>query len=63
MTDLNDKTALVRRRIELAQADPPALFVLAPGAAAEDLDAALRIISSLRENVGDGLAPPASLPK
>lgn len=47
MTDLNDKTALVRRRIELAQADPPALFVLSEDAKAEDLDEALRIISSL----------------
>lgn len=48
MTDLNDKTALVRRRIELAQADHPALFVLSEDAKAEDLDTALRIISSLR---------------
>ena len=42
--DLNEKTALVRRRIELAQADPPALFVLSEDAKAEDLDEALRIL-------------------
>ena len=45
---MNEKTELINRRIELAQADPPALFVLSEDAKAEDLDAALRIIFSLR---------------
>lgn len=60
--DFNEKTALIHRLLDYAEADPPALFVLSEDANAEDLDTALRIISSLRENVGEGLAPPASLP-
>lgn len=60
---MNEKTRLIDRLIDYAQADPPALFVLSEDAKAEDLDEALRIISSLWENVGEGLAPPASLPK
>lgn len=60
---MNEKTRLIDRLIDYAQADPPALFVLSEDANAEDLDEALRIISSLRENVGEGLAPPSSLPK
>jgi len=44
---MNEKTKLIDRLIDCAQADPPALFVLAEDAKAEDLDTALRIISSL----------------
>ncbi len=60
--DFNENTALIHRLLDYAEADPPALFVLSEDANAEDLDTALRIISSLRKNVGEGLAPPASLP-
>jgi len=63
MMDLNEKSALVRRIIEYAESDPPMLFSLTEDASTADLDEAARIIASLRENVGDGLAPPASLPK
>lgn len=45
---MNEKTKLIHRLIDCAQADPPALFVLSEDAKAEDLDTALRIISSLR---------------
>ena len=60
--DFNEKTALIHRLLDYAEADPPMLFSLTEDASAADLDEAARIISSLRENVGEGLAPPASLP-
>ncbi len=40
---------LIRRLVELASADRPALFVLSENAKAEDLDEALRIISALEQ--------------
>lgn len=46
--DFNEKTALIHRLLDYAEADPPALFVLSEDANAEDLDTALRIISSIR---------------
>lgn len=39
---------LIRRIIELAEAEPPALFSVTDDAKAEDLDEALRIIAALR---------------
>ena len=57
---MNEKTKLVNRRIELAQADPPALFVLSQDAKAEDLDAALRIISCLPPVGADAPGGPPS---
>lgn len=42
--DLNEASALARRLIEYAEADPPVRFVLSPGATAADLDEAVRII-------------------
>ncbi len=59
--DFNEKTALIHRLLDYAEADPPALFVLSEDANAEDLDTALRIISSLPTvgaDVPDG--PPSS---
>lgn len=46
---------LIRRLIELAEADRPALFVLTDGAKAEDLDEALRIIAGTEKE-----SPPRS---
>lgn len=42
--DLNEASALARRLIEYAEADPPVRFVLSPDATAADLDEAVRII-------------------
>ena len=46
--DHSEKSALIHRLLDYAEADPPALFVLSEDANAEDLDEALRIISSIR---------------
>ncbi len=59
---MNEKTRLIDRLIDYAQADPPALFSVTEDATAADLDDAIRIISSLREEEREGLPPPASLP-
>ncbi len=47
--------ALIRRLIELAEADRPALFALTDDAKAEDLDEALRIIAAAEKE-----SPPQS---
>lgn len=39
--------ALIDRLLDLAESDPPALFVLTDDATPEDLDEALRLVASL----------------
>lgn len=46
---------LIRRLIELAEADRPAVFILNDGAKAENLDEALRIIAGTEKE-----SPPRS---
>lgn len=45
--EMNEKTALIQRLLDYAEADRPVLFVLTDDAAPEDLDEALRLIASL----------------
>ena len=59
----NERSEMINRLLDYAEADPPALFSVTEDATVADLDEAIRIISSLRSDVGEGLAPPASLPK
>jgi len=47
---LNEKTALIHRLIDYAEADPPALFSVTEDATAADLDEAIRIISAERSS-------------
>lgn len=53
---MNEKTELINRLLDYAEADPPMLFSLTPDASLADLDAAARIISSLPP-LGEGAGP------